>query len=63
MLRYNEGQVLELSMNALSTRYYYLLFGIKNLHNAVESAKCVITTNILDKQLAGQSLINPFYGT
>ena len=43
MLRYNNGQVLELLKNTLQTRYYYLLFGIQNHREIVEGAKRVMT--------------------
>ena len=49
MLGLNEGQVFELFKNALHLRYYYLLFGIQNLCEAVESAKYVMTKERVDK--------------
>ena len=55
MFEYNEGQVLEPFKFILPTGYYYFLFGIQNLIDAVESAKHVMTKAKLDKQLAGQN--------
>ena len=53
MLRYNKGQVLTtFQKNTLTARYYYLLFGIQNLRDAVENDQCVMTKDKLDKQLA-----------
>ena len=54
MLGYNKDKVLELFKNALPTRCYYLPFDIQNLRKAVESTKCVMTKEKLDKQLAGE---------
>ena len=54
MLVHNKGHMLELFKNTLPTRYYYLLFGIQNLREVVESDKRVITKK-LDNKLAGQS--------
>ena len=54
MLGYNECQVLELFENTLPIRYYYL-FGFQNLREAVESVKCVMIKEKLDKQLTGQT--------
>ena len=51
MLGYNKGQVLGLFKNTLPTRYYYLLFSIQNLREAVESAKKVMTKEKLDNKL------------
>ena len=55
MLKYNEAQVLELFKNTFPTRYCYVLFGIQNLREAVESAKRVLTKEKLDDKLASQS--------
>ena len=52
-LGYNEEQVLELFKNTLPSRYFYLLFDIQNLREAVESAKRVMTKEKLNNKLAG----------
>ena len=52
MLGYNECQISEHFKNTIPRIYYYLLFGIQNLREAVESAKHVMTKDKLDKQLA-----------
>ena len=49
VLRCNEGQVLELTKNALSTRYYYLLIDILNHREAVESDKHVMSKEKVEK--------------
>ena len=41
--------------NTLPTRYYYLLFGIQNFREALESVKQVMTKEKMDNKLAGQS--------
>ena len=55
MVGYNEGQILELFKNNLSTRYYYLLSIIQTLREAVEGAKRVMPKEILYNKLMGQS--------
>ena len=52
-LRYKEGQVLELFRNTLPTRIYYLLFGIQNPREVVESVKRVMTNEKNDNKLKG----------
>ena len=39
ILGYNERKAVELFMNTLPTRHYYLLFGIQNLGETAESNK------------------------
>ena len=59
MLNYGEPQILEVFKNTLSSCVYWVLFPIKNLRQAVETVKRILTKEILDKQLAGQSTGNP----
>ena len=59
VLGYNDGQILDLFKKTLPTRYYYLLFSIQNLKEAIESAKHVMTQEKMDKQVADQNS-NPY---
>ena len=59
MLGYNDGEVLELFKYALPIRYYYLLFDIQYLQEAFDSAKCLMTKEQWNKQLADKNII-PF---
>ena len=44
----------------LPTKLYWILFPIEDLKQAVETAKRILTTEKLDRQLTGQSLSTPF---
>ena len=46
--------------NTVPTKLYWILFPIEDLRQAVGTANRILTKEKLDKQLAGQSLSNPF---
>ena len=46
--------------NTLPTKLYWILFHIEDLRQAVETAKRILTKEILDRQLTGQSSSTPF---
>ena len=58
MLGYNECEILEHFKHTLPTRYHYLLCGIQNLREEVESAKCVMNKEKIGKT-ASRSKHNP----
>ena len=60
LLGYGEPQVLELFKYTLPTRLYWLLFSIENIRQAVETAKSILTKEMTDRQLKGQSSLTPF---
>ena len=60
LLGYGEPQVLEVFKNIFPTKLYWILFPIKDLRQAVESAKRIQTKEKLDKQLTGQNSASPF---
>ena len=63
-LNYGEPEILELFKNALPSKLYWILFPIKNLREAVDTAKRVLNKEKLDKQLTGQaSSTSPFMKT
>ena len=43
LLGYGESQVLEVFKNMLPTKFYWILFPIEDLREAVETAKRIIT--------------------
>ena len=43
LLDYGDPQILELFNNTLSSRFYYMLYHIDNLREAVEMAKRILT--------------------
>ena len=60
LLGYGEPQILEVFKNTLLTKLYWVLFPIEDLRQAVETVKRILTKEKINKQLAGQSLSNPF---
>ena len=55
-----EPQILEVFKNMLPTRLYWVLYPIENLRQVVEPAKRILTKEVMDRQLAGQSSSTPF---
>ena len=55
LLNYGEPQILVLFKNTLPSKLYWVLFSIKNLRDAVDVAKGVLTKEKIDRQLSGQS--------
>ena len=55
LLNYDEPQILELFKNTLPSGWYWVLFSINNLRDAVDAAKRVLTKEKIDRQLSGQS--------
>ena len=51
---------MEVFKNTLPTKLYWILFPIKDLRQAVETAKRILTKEKLDKQLTGQTSTSPF---
>ena len=60
LLGYGELQILEVFRNTLPTKFYWILFPIKDLRQAVDTAKRILTKEKLDKQLTGQTSTSPF---
>ena len=60
LLGYGEPQVLEVFRNILPTKFYWILFPIEDLRQAVETAKRILTKEKLHKQLTGQTSTSPF---
>ena len=60
LLGYREPQVLEVFKNTLPTKLYWILFPIEDLRQTVETAKIILTKEMLDKQLTGQTSTSPF---
>ena len=60
LLGYGEPQILEVFKNTLTTKLYWILFPIEDLRQAVETAKRILTKEMLDKQLTGQASTSPF---
>ena len=46
--------------NVLPTKFYWILFPIGDLRQAVETAKRILTEEKIDRQLSGQSSSTPF---
>ena len=59
LLGYGEPQVLEVFKNTLPTRFYWVLFPIEDLRQAVETEKRILTKEKIDRQLAGQTSLTP----
>ena len=59
-LGYGEPQILEVFKNTLPTKLYWILFPIKDLRQAVDTVKRILTKKKLDKQLTGQTSTSPF---
>ena len=55
LLVYGEPQILEVFMNTLPTKLYWILFPIDDLRQAVETTKRILTKEKIDRQLSGQS--------
>ena len=55
LLGYEEPQTLEVFKNTLPNRLYWVLFPIKDLRLAVETAKRTLTKEKINRQLPGQS--------
>ena len=60
LLGYGEPQILEAFKNTLPTKIYWILFPIEDLRQAVDTAKRILTKEMLDKQLTGQTSTSPF---
>ena len=60
LLGYGEPQILEVFKNTLPTKLYWLLFPIKDLRQAIDTAKRILTKEKLDKQLRGQTSTSQF---
>ena len=60
LLGYGEPQILEVFKNTLPTKLYWILFPIKDLRQAVEAAKRILTKEKLDRQLTSQTSSSPF---
>ena len=60
LLGYQEPQILEVFKNTLPTKLYWVLFSIKDLRQAVETVKRILTKEKIDRQLAGQTSSSPF---
>ena len=60
LLGYGKPQILEVFINTLPTKLYWILFPIEDLRQAVETAKRILTKEKLDKQLTGQTSASPF---
>ena len=60
LLGYGEPQILEVFKHTLLTKLYQILFPIKDLRQAVDTAKRILTKEKLDKQLTGQTPTRPF---
>ena len=60
LLRYGEPQILEVFKDTLRTKLYWILFPIKDLRQAVDTVKRILTKEKLDKQLTGQTFTSPF---
>ena len=55
LLNYGEPEILELFKITLPTKLYWILFPIKNLREAVDTAKRVLNKEKLDEQASGLS--------
>ena len=60
LLGYGEPQILEVFKNTLPTKFYWVLFPIEDLRQAVDTAKRILTKEKVDKQLMGQTSTSPF---
>ena len=60
LLGYGKPQILEVFKNTLPTKFYWILFPIEDLRQAVDTAKRILTKEKLDKQLRGQTSTSPF---
>ena len=55
LLNYGKPQILELFINTLPSKLYWILFPINNLRDVVDATNRVLTKEKLDKQLSGQA--------
>ena len=53
LLNYGEPQILP-------SKLYYMVYHVNNLREAVETAKCMLTKEQIDRQKLGQSTASPF---
>ena len=61
LLNYGEPEILELFINTLPSKLYWILFPINNLREAVDTEKRVLNKEKLDKQFTDQaSSTSPF---
>ena len=60
LLCYGQPQIFEVFKYTLLTRLCWVLFPIEDLRQAVETAKRILTTEKIDRQLMGQSSSTPF---
>ena len=60
LLGSGEPQILEVFMNTLPTKLYWILFPIEDFRQAVETAKRILTKEKLDRQLTGHTSSSPF---
>ena len=60
LLGYEEPKISEVFKNTLPTKLYWILFPIEDLRQAVDTVKRILTKEILDKQLTGQTSTSPF---
>ena len=60
LLDYGDPHILELFKNTLTSRFYYMLYHIDNLREAVEMAKRVLAKKQMHKK-AGQSSASTLY--
>ena len=60
LLGYQEPQILEVFKNTLPMKLYWVLFPIIDLRQAVEMVKRILTKEMIDRKLAGQTSSTPF---
>ena len=60
LLNYEEPQILQVFKNTLPSKLYYMMYHINNLREAIETAKCMLTKEQIDKQKTGQPSVSPF---
>ena len=58
-LGYQDPQILEVFENTLPSKLYWILFPIEDLRAVVDTAKRMLTKEILDKQLTGKTSSTP----
>ena len=52
--------ILEVFKNTLPIKLYWVIFPIEDLRQSVETAKRILTKEMIDRQLVGQSSSTPF---
>ena len=60
LLDYQEPQILEVFINTLLTKLYWVLFPIMDWRQAVETTKRILTKVKIDRKLTGQTLLTLF---